>query len=82
MSEAKKYRHINVQVPRDLYVEFQDAVPWGLRMLLFRNILQLILDAVQDGQIVLGAIMSGEYKLTLARRVQNLNKDTTNGPTG
>lgn len=78
-----RYRHINVQVPTDLYDEFKERVPWGLRMHLFRALLELILEAIRkDGEIIMGALMSGEFRITLARKdVQNMNKDTSNGPT-
>lgn len=64
-----RVRHINVQVPQDLYDEVRSSIPRGLRMVLFESILTLIMQALRaDGPIVLGAIMSGEYKLTLARK--------------
>lgn len=63
----KPLRTINVRVPRDLHDEFTRAIPRGLRTMLVQSILSLILDAVnKDGKLVLGAIMSGEYRLSLA----------------
>lgn len=76
----KDFRSINVKVPSDLHDEFVRLVPRGLRLVLMKSILTLILDAInKDGEIVLGAIMAGEYKLalSLAHRgdVHKMNKD-------
>lgn len=79
-----KNRHINVQISPELLDEAREMIPWGLRGHLFQSILRLIIDAIrQDGQIVTGAILAGEYKLSLVRRdsdpIQNLNR-TSDGP--
>ena len=76
----KDFRSINVKVPSDLHDEFVRLVPRGLRLVLMKSILTLILDAVnKDGEIVLGAIMAGEYKLALSLadrgNVHKMNKD-------
>ena len=76
----KDFRSINVKVPSDLHDEFVRLVPRGLRLVLMKSILTLILDAInKDGEIVLGAIMAGEYKLALSlanrENVHKMNKD-------
>lgn len=56
---------VNVRVSRDLHADLLSAVPWGLRRHLVEAVLRLILDAIKaDGQIVTGAILAGEFKLT------------------
>lgn len=65
-----RYKHINVQVPRDLYDEFSSIVPWGMRVLLVKSILTLILNAARrtdNKDAILGAIIAGDYQLTLQR---------------
>lgn len=74
MTDRPGVKHINVQIPEDLHDEVKEAIPWGLRGHLFQSILRLILEAIrEDGQIVLGAVISGEYRLSLARRATTHN---------
>ena len=84
-----KMKHVNVQLTPDVYNEMRETVPWGLRGQLIDRLLHLVVDAIrEDGPIVIGAILAGEYKLALARidrsePVQNLNKnETIHEPTG
>lgn len=68
MTDKPGVKHVNVQLPEALHREVMEVIPWGLRGHLYQSILRLILDAIrEDGQIVLGAVLAGEYKLRLQR---------------
>lgn len=62
--EGKMKKRLSVLITEDLFEDFRTTIDWGLRQYLFAAILRLIIDAVkQDGMMVVGAILSGEYKL-------------------
>ena len=84
MTDKPGTKHINVQLPETLHREVMEVIPWGLRGYLYQSILRLILDAIrEDGQIVLGAVLAGEYKLSLQRSVgSDRNSIDTNEPVG
>lgn len=55
---------VNVRVPRDLHEDLIATVPWGLRRHLVEAVLKLVLDAIRsDGQMIIGAILAGKFKL-------------------
>lgn len=57
-------KRLSVLIAEDLFDEYRKNIDWGLRQYLFSAILRLIIDAVkQDGMLVVGAILSGDYKL-------------------
>jgi len=62
---------INVRVPRELHAELLNRVPWGLRRHLVEAVLRLILDAIrQEGPIITGAILAGDFKLVRAAKME------------
>jgi hypothetical protein len=80
---VKDFRSINVKVPSDLHDEFVRVIPRGLRLVLMKSILTLVLDAIRsDGEIVLGAIMAGEYKLSLSLRHREVVHKMNEGDDG
>lgn len=71
----KKHR-LHIIVPDDLFYEFKDTVQWGLRQHLVAAVLKLIIEAVkEDGMMVVGAILSGEYKLVRAEKDDRNKQD-------
>lgn len=60
----KKPKRLHVIVPDEVFDDFRETVQWGLRQHLVAAVLKLIIAAVkEDGMMVVGAILSGEYKL-------------------
>lgn len=61
-------KRLSVIIPETLFEEYKATIDWGLRKFLFAAVLRLIVDAVkQDGMLVVGAILAGEYKLVRAK---------------
>lgn len=61
--DERKVR-MNFEVPETLFKRTQEALPWGVRANVIRAILEIIVRSVErDGQMILGAIMSGECRL-------------------
>lgn len=59
----KKHR-LHVMMDDELHKEFTDTIQWGLRQYLIIAVLKLVISAVkQDGMLIVGAILSGKYKL-------------------
>ena len=55
---------ITVEIPQDLHEEMKRTLPWGFRRHVLEAVLRLVMRAVrEDGEIVIGAIMAGEYQL-------------------
>lgn len=62
-------KRLSVIIPELLFNDFRDTIDWGLRQYLFAAVLKLIIQAVkQDGMLVVGAILAGEYKLVRAEK--------------
>lgn len=61
-----KQHRLHVNIDTETYEEFKDTIQWGLRNTLIVAILKLITKAVkQDGMMVVGAVLSGKYKLVI-----------------
>lgn len=57
-------KRLHIIIPDTLFEEFRETIQWGLRQHLVAAVLKLIIEAVkEDGMMVVGAILSGEYKL-------------------
>lgn len=62
-------KRIHITVNPELWDDFRGTIQWGLRQYLIGAVLKLIIDAVkQDGMLVVGAILAGEYKLVKSER--------------
>lgn len=60
---AVKIRRITLRVDEELYQRVQ-GLQHGFRGHMVNGLLKLVLDAIdRDGDIIIGAIMSGRYKL-------------------
>lgn len=76
-------KRLSINISDELFEEFRITIQWGLRQYLFAAILRLIIDAVkQDGMMVVGAILSGEYKLIRAEKDDNNQQDHRAGRPG
>lgn len=77
---TKKPHRLHIVVSDELFDELRDTIQWGLRQHLVAAVLKLLIDAVkQDGMMVVGAILSGEYKLVRAEKpivMRHTNIDT------
>lgn len=61
---TEKQHRLHIMVDDELYNDFRDTIHWGLRQTLVIAVIKLIISAVkQDGMMVVGAILSGQYKL-------------------
>lgn len=57
---------IGVDVEQDLHHRFRMVVPWGSRSEVYRFIVQIITEAIEEGgPAMLGAVISHKVKLTL-----------------
>ena len=66
---------IGVDVEQDLHHRFRMAVPWGSRSEVYRFIVQIITEAVEEGgPAMLGALLSHKVKLTLDLSMKEENK--------
>lgn len=75
-------KRLSVLISDKLFDEYRETIDWGLRQYLFSAVLQLIIDAVkQDGMLVVGAILSGEYKLMRAEKDDSDKQDNRAGHT-
>ena len=59
-----KPKRITLILEDSLYEDLSSRVPHGYRRHIMAKLIRLALDAIQrDGDIMIGALMSGEYKL-------------------
>jgi len=59
---------VNFEIPDDLF-ERCARLPWGFRTSLMRIILERIVDSIEkNGEIMIGAILSGEFSLEYTPR--------------
>lgn len=68
----------NFEVPSSLFNRMK-RLPWGTRANLIRILLEKVCDSIEEnGEVIIGAILSGEYQLVYAPKgtVQNLDKST------
>ena len=57
---------IGVDVEQELHHRFRMVVPWGSRSEVYRYIVQMITEAIEEGgPAMLGAVLSQKVKLTL-----------------
>lgn len=57
-------KRITLLVPEDLADRLAEHVPHGFRKHLLASMIKLVLDAIEeDGEMVIGAIMSNNFKL-------------------
>ena len=57
---------IGVDVEQELHHRFRMVVPWGSRSEVYRYIVQMITEAIEEGgPAMLGAVLSQRVKLTL-----------------
>lgn len=60
---------VNFEVDRDLHAKIARTFPYGMRGPVLRALVTAIADAVEEhGQMILGAVMSGDYKIVYERR--------------
>lgn len=65
-----------VSIPHELMQDIRTTIPWGLRRHLVMAVISLVTDAVrQNGTMILGAIIDGQYQLVLrpSESVRNSN---------
>lgn len=68
MSEVKLKR-VTVQVDPELFDELNRVVRHGFRGHLLERLLRMVLDSIErDGDIMLGALIAGEFKLVRDKR--------------
>lgn len=64
-------KRISLDIEDELYQDLRAYVPHGFRRHLLAVIIRLAVDAVKDnGQVMIGALMAGEFKLVKAIRVE------------
>lgn len=69
-----KNHRLHVILDEETYLDFKDTIQWGLRNTLIVAILKIIISAVkQDGMMVVGAVLSGKYKLVIDHDKDNNN---------
>lgn len=57
-------KRVSIPIEDDLFDALTEHVPHGFRRHLINRLLKLAVNAVKnDGQIMLGALIAGEYKL-------------------
>ncbi len=57
-------KKITLEIEDDIYNDIVRLVPWGSRRRVFEGVLRLIRDAaLEDGTIVVGAIMANQFKI-------------------
>lgn len=62
---------LNVDLDRDLHDRLNRCVPWGVKAVVIRSLVTLLVEAVErDGPLILGAVMAKDVSLTI--------KDTSN----
>lgn len=55
---------ITTVLPDATYKRIKRLIPWGLRKHLMTGVIETVLDAVeQHGEVVVGALMSGKFRL-------------------
>jgi hypothetical protein len=55
---------IHLDVDRDLHHRAQKVIPWGMRRILLETILARVVAGIEDqGPVLLGAIVGGEYDM-------------------
>lgn len=61
-------KRVTIQVQPETYERLNRLVRHGFRRHLMEKLVVLVLDAIEkDGEIVVGALMEGSYKLVLDR---------------
>ena len=66
MTTSPHIVRIGVDVEQDLHHRFRMAVPWGSRSEVYRFIVQIIVEAIEEGgPAMLGALLSHKVKLAL-----------------
>lgn len=74
--EKEKLHRLHVNIDEPTYIEFKDTIQWGLRNTLIVAILKIITKAVQkDGMMVVGAVLSGKYKLVIDHDSEQTPRD-------
>lgn len=69
-------KRLHIIIPETLFEEFRETIQWGLRQHLVAAVLKLIIEAVKvDGMMVVGAILSGEYKLVRSEKRNDAGQD-------
>ena len=62
-------RKITFMISDEEHQKTRGNLPWGVQGLLLRNLLRIIVEAVErDGKIIIGAILSGDIELRLAKK--------------
>lgn len=66
---------IHLDIDRELHARAQKAIPWGMRRLILETILERVVAGIEkEGQIMLGAIVSGEYEMRYVKRVKDIEE--------
>ncbi len=64
---------ISVPFTIEEQARIRDIIPWGMRQKVMRQLILMAVKSVEDrGEIMLGALLSGEVAITLATAGQNL----------
>ena len=60
----EEHTRMSFSLPEDTYERFVEAIPWGVRSHFLRQIVETAVEVVEEGGYeVIGAIMSGDFKL-------------------
>lgn len=79
MPKDKSVARFNFEVPEELAERLQ-RLPWGTRTKLMRILLEKIVESVEEhGEIMIGAIMSGEFTLSYVPAVSVPGWDSPSG---
>ena len=77
MTNDDKTHRLHVNVDTETFQQFKTHIQWGLRNVLIVAVLKIIVAAVKrDGMIVVGAVLSGKYKLVIDNDVREENAQT------
>lgn len=71
MPEEQQTTRMTVIISQDLYDRLVAAVPHGYRQHVLNPVIELVVNAIEDhGPIVIGHLMSGQFKLVRDESVE------------
>jgi len=70
MSSKDGLVRVNIHLTKAVHRDMSNLIPWGMRRNVLETVLMLILDAIrEDGVVVAGAILDGQFKLIRTDRI-------------
>lgn len=71
---------LSIEIPRDLHNRMNNFLPYGVKSLVIRKVLEMITDALEkNGEIFIGAVLADNIKLEYHPQERSKNERSTNG---